>query len=226
MEIIEYGKIAGPFMRHVIGPNKNKLIPWNWNVPEFEYLQNTEWVFTEKVDGTNIRIIWDGHKPEFRGRTDKAQLPPKLLKVLEEMFPEELLEQVFGRNPAILFGEGYGAGIGKGGGNYRKGNSFILFDVYISEWWLMRDNVENIAKSLGIEVVPIVYRDTLRSAISFMADTSHGELYSAVAENYAVAAEGMVGVPAVPLFSRKGDRIIVKLKGRDLYGLDLYGKTG
>jgi hypothetical protein len=34
-------------------------------------------------------------------------------------------------------------------------------------------------------------------------------------------AEGLVGSPAVPLFARNGARIIVKLKGCDLYGLEL-----
>jgi ATP-dependent RNA circularization protein (DNA/RNA ligase family) len=216
----EYHKISGPFKRDVNpGPNKNKLIAWEWSMPEFKVLADIPWSFTEKIDGTNIRIIWDGHKPEFRGRTDKAQLHPDLLKALDEMFPEELLEQTFGANPAILYGEGYGAGIQKGGGNYRQDKSFILFDVHIGGWWLMRETVEEIATSLGIDVVPVMYEGTLREAVKFMAKNE--ELYSVVAEIDEFGAEGMVGTPAVPLFNRKGERIIVKLKGCDLYGLEV-----
>ena len=35
------------------------LIMGKYALPEFEYLKNNVWTFTEKVDGTNIRIIWD-----------------------------------------------------------------------------------------------------------------------------------------------------------------------
>ncbi len=214
----EYHKIPGPFKRFTQGPNKNKLIAWEWSSPELEFLSEVEWVFTEKIDGTNIRVIWDGHKPEFRGRTDNAQLPPKLLKALEEMFPEELLEQTFGPNSATLYGEGYGAGIQKGGGNYLAGNSFILFDVYIGGWWLERKSVSEIAASLGIDQVPLAYRGTLVEAVEAMAKY---EYFSQTAEVHEMIGEGWVGTPAVPMFNRKGERIIVKLKTKDLYGLDL-----
>lgn len=218
LEIPTYHKIPGPFRREISGPNKNKVIPWAWISPELEFLAGVNWRFTEKVDGTNIRVIWDGHRPEFRGRTDKAQLPAKLVTALTEMFPEELFEQTFGEQEVVLFGEGYGAGIQKGGGNYRKDNSFILFDVYINGWWLNHESVVDIANSLGVERVPLAYYGTLIDAIEAM---SHYEVYSQIAEVPNTLSEGWVGTPAVPLYSRKGERLIVKLKARDLRGLDL-----
>lgn len=216
-DIIEYHKIPGPFKRQVSGPNKNKVIAWDWTSPELQFLADVAWIFTEKVDGTNIRVIWDGHKPEFRGRTDRAVLHPQLIAALTEMFPEELLEQQFGGQPVILFGEGYGAGIQKGGGNYRPDKSFVLFDVNIADWWLQRKDVEEIGNSLGIDVVPIKMQYTLRGAIELM---SAKRLYSSLGQS-PFEAEGVVGTPAVPMFSRNGSRIIVKLKGCDLYGLEL-----
>lgn len=218
MDIIEYPKIPGPFRREVTGLNKNKVIPWAWTSKELEVLSDIPWRFTEKVDGTNIRVIWGGHKPEFRGRTDKAQLPPKLISALIEMFPEELFEQKFSHDSVILFGEGYGAGIQKGGGNYRSDNSFILFDVKIGDWWLQRSDVEDIADSLGIDVVPVRFEKPLNEMIRDMAHYNY--LRSHVAEKIS-DSEGLVGTPEVPLFSRKGERIIVKLKGCDLYGLEV-----
>lgn len=212
----EYRKIPGPFKRYTTGPNKNKLMVWQWSTPELELLSTVDWLFTEKIDGTNIRVIWDGHKPEFRGRTDKAQIPPKLLKALEDMFPEELLEQTFGANPAVLYGEGYGPGIQKGGGNYRLDNSFILFDVYIGGCWLERQSIQDISESLGIEVVPVRYRGTLRDAILFMM---RNQSASIIYHKEPHLAEGWVGQPVVPLLTRRGERVIVKLKGCDLYEL-------
>ncbi len=47
-------------------------------MPEFEYLQDNEWEFTEKIDGTNIRIIFDGEKISFAGRTNKSRIPEEL----------------------------------------------------------------------------------------------------------------------------------------------------
>ena len=52
----EYHKISTPFKRHFDGPNKGKLIMGDWAVPELDYLSSNYWEFTEKVDGTNIRI--------------------------------------------------------------------------------------------------------------------------------------------------------------------------
>ena len=74
--LVEYHKIKCPFKRSVEG---NKEVQWNdWIDPTIEYLKNNKWVFTEKVDGTNIRIFWDGHSVTFAGRTDRAQIPAML----------------------------------------------------------------------------------------------------------------------------------------------------
>lgn len=207
--MIEYHKIYSPFRRETEGPNRNRVIYWAWTMPELQYLADQDWVFTEKVDGTNIRVGWDGHKVEFGGRTNNAQIPAKLVAALRDLFPEELFEQAFGAEPVTLFGEGYGAGIQKGGGNYRQDQGFVLFDVRIGEWWLRREDVEDVAGKLGIDVVPIVARCSLRTAINAMAD---GAVFSTWGQ---FLAEGMVGTPAVPLFTRSGDRIIVKVKHAD-----------
>lgn len=216
-KVREYHKIQGPFKRNTEGPQRNKLIPWEWTREEFGFLQHVPWRFTEKVDGTNVRVVWDGHSPTFLGRTDRAQMPTRLLKALQETFTEELLEQVFGETPAILFGEGYGAGIQKGG-IYRPDVAFILFDVWINDFWLEYVNVHGIGDQLGIETVPVVSTsNTLNQMIQYMAET---ELHSLIADTK-TTMEGVVGTPLVPLLSRRGGRIVIKLKTEDLYQLAL-----
>ncbi len=53
-----YQKIPGLFKREEVRPFK--LLEGVYREPELELLKDIEWVFTEKVDGTNIRVIWDG----------------------------------------------------------------------------------------------------------------------------------------------------------------------
>ena len=157
--MVEYTKIETLFKRDIDGTKK--LIEGDFRNETVEFLKDNQWEFTEKIDGTNIGIVWDGHKVSYQGRTERAQIPAHLMNKLIEMFGgevnEELFEQKFGDMPVILFGEGYGPKI-QNGGNYRSDVSFILFDVYLpgSKLWLKRDVIEDIAKTFGIDVVPIV----------------------------------------------------------------------
>jgi hypothetical protein len=147
---------------------KNPLIIGDWTHPEFEFLANNVWVFTEKVDGTNIRVIFDETGISFGGRTDAAQIQTSLLTRLQDRFQNE--EETFAAkfpHGAVLYGEGYGAKIQKGGGNYRQDQDFVLFDVKIGDWWLQRSDVEDIGRSLGLDVVPITGTGTLHQAILY-----------------------------------------------------------
>lgn len=110
----------------------------------------------------------------------------------------------------VLFGEGYGAKIQKGGGNYRSDVSFILFDVYLPEQnlWLKRDALEDIAKTFGIDVVPIVLTGTLQEAVDFVKQKPKSTI--GVED-----MEGLVCKPAVDMLDRMRRRVIVKVKVRD-----------
>ena len=138
---------------------KNRLIEGEYSNPYLEYLSGCEWEWTEKVDGTNIRIIWDGYRVDMKGRTDKADIPKHLKARLDELFSgnekEELFESTFGNKQVVLYGEGYGEKIQKGGGLYGKVD-FILFDVYIDGFWLKRDAVQGIADVFQVKTVPSV----------------------------------------------------------------------
>lgn len=53
----EYHKIQTLFKRDMESKHKT-LLEGQWTLPEFEYLAGNVWTFTEKVDGTNIRVIF------------------------------------------------------------------------------------------------------------------------------------------------------------------------
>lgn len=207
----EYQKIPGPFRRDTDGPNRNKVIYGAWTSPELEYLSDLDWVWTEKVDGTNIRIHWDGHKVTYGGRTDNAQIPAKLLPVLDELVPEELFEQQFGSTSATLYGEGYGAGIQKGG-IYRPDMGFVLFDVRIGDWWLRRPDMLQVACGMGLLTTPVVKQCPIRAAIEIVRRGLPSTW------NPDVRAEGLVGVTPGGLLDRSGQRLMVKVKTVDFFG--------
>ena len=71
--MLEYNKIETVFNRDTNGTKK--LIEGSFRNETVEFLKDNIWTFTEKIDGTNIRVHWDGHKVEFGGRTDKADIP-------------------------------------------------------------------------------------------------------------------------------------------------------
>jgi len=209
-----YHKIPGPFIRD---PKTNTLNWGEWTSPELDMLQNVPWLFTEKVDGTNVRVLWDGHRVSFAGRTDNATFHPDLFAYLEEHFGgedrETLFEQKFGETPVVIYGEGFGPKI-QSGGKYGDTIRLAVFDVKIGGMFLERANVEDIAEYFGVPTAPVVEKfgpdADLWDGIDLIANgfkSTYGDFL----------AEGVVGVPAVGLYNRRDERIIVKLKTRDLY---------
>lgn len=206
----EYHKIQSIFKRD----ENNNFILNEWSTPEINLLQNIPWGFTEKVDGTNIRIKFDPQADSdlvFNGRTNNAQIPKHLLEVLKKRFTmKSVCEAANYPEKVILYGEGYGHKIQKGG-KYNLGQGicdFVLFDVRIGHWWLRRQDVEDIANKLGIRAVPLVGIGTLHEGIRLIRKGLKSQWGD-------FEAEGIVARPAVDLFSRSGQRIITKIKGKD-----------
>ena len=196
MEI--YHKIKNIYERNI---NTKKIIEGKFADETIEYLKDNIWEFTEKIDGTNIRIIWDGYKVYFAGRTEKSQIPAELGKKNEQIF-----EQKFGSTPIILYGEGYGKGI-QNGGLYSETQEFILFDVKINDNWQERENVRAIAEYFGINAVPVVLKGTLEDGVNFIKEKP----FSQITEQKYIM-EGIVGRPIKELKDRNSNRVIVKIK--------------
>jgi len=184
------------------------------------------WQWTEKIDGTNIRVIW---RPAFHaigeyakaltfgGKTDNAQIHADLIKWLYENVSAAKLFEVFPENHVIIYGEGYGAGIQKGG-DYSPTKKIIVFDVFVVDtvnsklggWWLSQENVNDVASKIGLDVVPFVGEMTLEDATAIVRAGFQSKLNDGKAK-----AEGLVGRTTEPLFDKKGARLIVKLKTKD-----------
>jgi hypothetical protein len=209
--VTEYHKIQTIFKRDMDGDRR--LVEGAWTLPEFEYLAPLDWQWTEKVDGTNVRVVWDGSKVLFHGRTDNAQMPVILSRRLGDIFlpgnSDHLMREQFGDGDVVLYGEGYGARIQKVGGLYLPDRvDFVLFDVNVSGWWLDRDGIAGVAAHFGIQPVPLVGVGSLSSAIEYVKS-------GPVSTWGHFPMEGVVMRPAVELHTRKGQRVIAKLKHRD-----------
>lgn len=185
--------------------------------PIVEYLKDCAWIVSEKIDGTNIRVHWDGHRVEWSGRTDASQLPKEVEALLQETFGESeiIFEQNFGEKEVFLFMECYGGKIQ--GGLYGGKERLIGFDVMIGTTYLDKMIIKDIFDKFGVETVRFSKVDNLQEAIDFVrlnkapsehCDTRMNEI------------EGLVCVPAMRLYDHQGKRIIVKIKKKDLEKLE------
>ena len=204
----EYHKILTVYSRDP-GTKFKTLIDREFATEEFNFLKYCAWEWEEKIDGTNIRVMWSDKKVLFGGKTDNAQIPATLIAVLQEMFTPEKLKAVFPSGYACLYGEGYGAKIQKGGGDYiPDGQSFILFDVKCGDFWLKREDVYEVSQKLSIKKCKIVGIGALHEAINHVKRGFKSLEGSQM-------AEGLVMRPKADLFDRKGHRIITKIKHKD-----------
>ena len=229
----EYPKINSMFKRD----EKGKMIP-EFSESAFKYLAKNEWIGTEKVDGMGVRIEiiplmdGDGCSIQLMGRTDNSRIPQNLSKHYWRLLVDKLsiqnIKKVFpclgSFHSITLYGEAYGEKIQKAGKQYcpNGGVGIVIFDIKVAtanldgdireEYWLERHNVEDITKKLDLDVVPIIFKGSLWDAVAFL---SNGVTITQVTR-FPAQIEGLVLHPVVPLQDRRGNRIITKLKIKDL----------
>ena len=222
-----YHKIQGLYKRDMDKESLNygKFIIGKYSLPEFEMLKDIQWTWTEKIDGTNIRCILShflnknndiDFQREFKGKTDKAEMPNHLLVKLQETIKKDKLVEIF--NPEeifediCLYGGGYGYKIQNGGKYFINPNDvgFVLFDIRIGNTWLTRKSIEEIAEKLRINVVPLIGKGTIDEAIEYIKSEPKSRFGF---KNFTM--EGLVIKPEYELLDRRGHRIITKIKRKD-----------
>ena len=251
-----YQKINTIFKRddkNVIMPNEGFVME------EFNVLRGIKWEATEKIDGTNIRIevkstieyarefkddklneevYGVSFGVEYKGKTDRAQIPEHLLAFLKEKYPSDVVLGALGLKSFIpidefgehrwmnekgevdvsripylytIYGEGYGMKIQSGGNYIKNGVGFIVFDVKVNETYLLTENYRGIAEKMGAPYVPDMGMLTIDEAIEIV---KRG-FKSAIAENKDYNAEGIVLKAPLGLRTRMGERLILKIKTCD-----------
>lgn len=194
------------------------LLTGEYAEPEFAYLSDTEWVFREKIHGTNLRLVYnaDASVPVMlKGRTEDSQVPSHLTDAIlgRDGIAHRLREQ-FGDTPACLYGEGYGHKVQREGERYLpESHDFCLFDVKVGDWWLQEEDVTDVAEGVDLTRAPIVGAGTLSEMVAMVREGFRSEV-----ANEPLMAEGIVAHPRVELFNREGDRILTKVKYEDFAG--------
>lgn len=232
-----YPKINTLWKREMKGSQKGKVIEGDYSCPEFQNIKL--WRVSEKIHGRNTRVefhvkIHIGKAKisniEFKGRSNDSDIPSSLVKYLMETFTEKKLQKMIRirtnketgvyaneEYDVVLFGEGYGVKLQKGGGRYRDDVSFALFDVKIGEWWLERESVEDIANKLGIEVVPDLGVMTEDKIVFLVKNTGYHlkGFKSKLAKDKTLDAEGIVARSYPLVLFKNGDPLMWKLKQED-----------
>lgn len=217
--MIEYCKIHTLFKRD----ENLRIIEGEWSLPEIQYLAGSKWQLTEKVDGQNIRVQYKDGVVTIGGRTKDAEFRDDFAQAMNSKFQDEsmlqALQKVSKGSEMVLFGEGFGPGI-HGGGKYTDEYQFILFDVYVPTvrdpstgtyvdgWWLHRNNCADVAHKLGLDIVPMIGEFTLYEAIEMVRSGFKSQWGD-------FCAEGIVAKTPVELFTRKGERLLTKIKHKD-----------
>jgi ATP-dependent RNA circularization protein (DNA/RNA ligase family) len=196
-----------------------KFIPNSFYNESVELLKNNQWEFTEKIDGTNFRIYWNGHTFSYAGRTDNATFSDTQKEFITKKLTNEQMvisfETLFKEKEVIVYGELFGNKIQKDGELYtdNQGLSFRVFDVYIDNHFLPYKHAQRLCDELGYNFVPFVLCGTIQEAIDYVEKNLTSTFSKA-------PLEGLVGKPIGDFLDNKGNRIVVKIKRRDLQNVN------
>lgn len=213
-----YPKTYGPFKRDP--ENGHAIDTTRWTSPQLEWLHDNHvpMTWTRKLDGTNIRLCWDGlGTVSIGGRTGSAEIPGPLLAMLEEEYTGDTtvgqFEDRFGALPAVVFGEGYGPGI-QGNPEEVDGVRFAAFDVWVSHGPIVDDEPlsSNYGSFASIAELNANFGDIIPLAPTVATGLPIGDAIGYVRHGMAQNCEGLIGLPAVPLYNEFGGRVKVKLK--------------
>ena len=209
-----YSKIPALYKRD--GDNPRSVLVGIYKDRHVEALANYPvWTVTEKLDGANTRLHWNGTEVRVGSRRT-WQHQANIVDAIEAAHPhlEAMFEQNFEGDDVdvTVYGEAIGAGVQKGGA-YGDKIRFVAFDVTVGGRYLKNRDARDVVWQLGLDFVEA--RGRLVSVTDVWAEMSGGgDLpYSTYRERQ---PEGYVLRTVPEMYKANGDRIMVKLTYRDL----------
>lgn len=218
---------AYPKVQNLWAREDNLRIPGKFQDPIFALPKS--WVVTEKLDGMNMRVTChpDGNFAVC-GRTEKANIPADLMMWIQKHIqPAAVFEalEILGIDPGeqfvTLYGEGMGGKIQSGTARYGEEKHFTLFDVRIGTrvgGWLDDAVVGDVSKHLAIPRAEVLAWDATIGQVSNLVaggfHTFHAPEDAECGKH--LLAEGVMCRTLIPLYDRRGKRVMFKLKYADL----------
>lgn len=209
---MEYPKINSLYKRN---EKDHRFIIGDYSCQEFDLISH--WRVEEKIDGTNVRIVYDPNadgdkKVDFFGRSKDSQMPPHLLEFLKSHFTIDRLSSAFSDSQSkfILYGEGYGNNIQSAGPNYCKEVSFMLFDILAGSWWLTREAIQGKAQQLNLSIPPDLGIMTQQEILDFVQSKPQSKC-----SIKPQVMEGIIARTEPLMLFRNGKPIVWKLKVKD-----------
>lgn len=220
-----FPKIQSPYKRNETGV----FIP-EFSLQIFSYLLDNIWLIYEKIDGFNVRVIWDGENVHFNGKSDNTAFTVNQLSYLNSIFKPSLFAQF---DPCVIYGELVGP---KCNGNLYKlqGQEFILFDCYrlsnvtayhqSTAGWQDTDFLNELCTLFKIRRSPCIAVMTLRHCTKQFYNGTLSEDYKTSTMFIDKPSEGFILRPECELSTSRNERVITKLKFRDKFseGFDIW----
>lgn len=202
-----YPKFYGPYERDKESKYLDMNLPRDGVKPYMN--RDTKWWVSEKMDGTNTRIIWDGYKLEVKGRTGGSHLQGYQTELLSELMQNGnyKFDETFGEQEVTIYGETLGGKIQKN--PHGVDPQFQAFDIKVGEVWLKYEDVRDISEKLGIGYVEHKLFDSWNKVLMYFMYTARQR------KENAEYFEGLVAIPEHMPLTRTGERVITKIKVAD-----------
>lgn len=211
----KYDKFSSPFKKDDKYLNLKELA---------QRLPKGRWLKTEKIDGTNIRIILT--KPDEEGQREvligsrtlilnkEDKISNQYFSCLEEVNLNKIKEYFKEVNSTVvLYGEGYGAGVQKGG-IYAKEKNYRVFDIRIGEAYQDFEYVKKVCIDNQLNLVPLmteVSEITYKECVDSLKNFTH----TLINEGDGGQPEGFVYKFEPVLLNKYGERLTFKVKHKD-----------
>lgn len=180
--------------------------------PEFAHID--QWLWTEKLDGSNISIAASKFGTTWRGRTPNSQFNLEIVNhlnlrveawtgILDNVLNENKLDSI------EFFGEVFGPNI-QNGQKYASTINTKFFDIRVDQrLWLDWNTCREYSRVLGYEMPAFGLVGT--NALVDMVR----EGFPTKESRHGGWAEGIVAKTPIPLYNNNNDRLIWKLKTKD-----------
>jgi len=214
-QFTKYEKIKSPFIKDENFKNTSELA---------QKLPRGNWKKFEKVDGTNIRIIFDnidelgkrhvyvGSKNNILNYDDKNS--QYYLNCLTNININKLIKYFQDiPNIIVIYGEGYGQGIQKGG-IYSLSKDFAVFDIVIGNTYQDYEYINKVCVDNQLYQVPYV-EDVEELTYFECMDSLKKFQNTLILNGNGGKPEGLIYKFEPVLFNKYHERLIFKIKFKD-----------